>query len=211
MSNNSFPTTQSAITSTMHRLYLYGFISDERVFSQEFVEFLCKARDAGDSDMLEIRICSEGGSIRAAKVIMNLIQECYSKDCTTIIEQEACSAAALIFLCGNNRIAYEDSYLMLHNYSAGFYGKGHELKAQARAVDTLLEAMFTRILSRYLSDREIADLFEGKDLYFDVKSMCARGMINGVVLSNGECVNANKYLTGEVNAEVESEKSETGS
>jgi hypothetical protein len=55
---------------------------------------------------------------------------------------------------------------MIHNYSShGGGGKGHELKARQEFIDKHLRLVFTSTYSKLLTEQELDDVIEGKDIW----------------------------------------------
>lgn len=61
---------------------------------------------------------------------------------------------------------------MIHNYSAfGMQGKGHEMKARQNFVDRELNRTFKDYYIGFLSEEEINDVIEGKDIWLNFEEV----------------------------------------
>ena len=63
---------------------------------------------------------------------------------------------------------------MIHNYSSGIQGKGHEMKARQTFIDNELNKSFERYYLGFLSEEEITDVIEGKDIWLNSQEVMQR-------------------------------------
>lgn len=176
-------------TATHHVLVVADYIEQCR----EMDQILMSLRLATSEDILELRINSGGGEVAIGQKIISTMHDKFTNRTITIIEAEASSMAALIFLSGNIRVIYEHSLLMLHNYSVGISGKGGEVGDSYTSVNGSLIQYFGEIIKPFLKKKEFKRILDGKDLYLDALSMCERGMATHIIV-NGVKYTAEEYL-----------------
>jgi ATP-dependent protease ClpP protease subunit len=68
----------------------------------------------------------------------------------------------------------EHTAFMVHNYSTGAQGKGHELKAQMDFTDKGLNEAFKKIYGGFLTPHEMELVIAGKDYWFNKEETDAR-------------------------------------
>jgi len=64
---------------------------------------------------------------------------------------------------------------MIHNYSSsGMQGKGHEMKARQQFIDRQLNRAFRDYYIGFLTEEEMSDIIEGKDIWLDHEEVSER-------------------------------------
>jgi len=181
--------TQQVEVINHNRLFIDNLIQE----GADLHEILNKLHAASEFDTLEIRINSGGGFVRYGQQLINVIKDKFYERCVTVLDAEAASMAAVLFMAGDQRVIYPHSVLMVHDISMGTDGKANEAR---RYMDTYLPvfmAYFKDIFGDTMTTKEIKAMFEGKDYWFDAREMCMRGMANQVIV-NGQSVSAEEYL-----------------
>lgn len=148
-------------------------------------KILHELRKAVEHDVLEIRIDSPGGFVSEGITVYNTMRELFNGRSVTYLDSTGFSMGAMLFSLGDQRITYEDSSLMYHNYSSGYYGKGQELKSYVDFEDKHFDDFFSKkIVSQgFLSAEEYAQMKIGKDFWFDSYEMAKRGISTHVIVS----------------------------
>jgi ATP-dependent protease ClpP protease subunit len=180
----------STDTSQHFRLFLDDIFHD----GAQIHELLNSLHNAGDEDTLEVRINSGGGFVKYGQQLINVINGKFSERCITVIEADACSMAALIFMAGDRRVVYEHSILMVHDLSMYLVGKASESKKQLEAETYVFKNKFISLFENCLSEEEIDNIFEGKDQWFDAQEMCSRGLATHVITREFGMLTASEYL-----------------
>lgn len=160
-----------------HTFYLTEFAE----YGRGLHEVYNSLHNAGENDLLEIRISSPGGSVTEGQTLYNLIQEMFTDRCITILDPEGYSMGALTFCMGDFRVCYENSSIMYHNYSAGTGGKGNEIIAHVKHMDKSLKMFFDTVVIG-LTDEEKEVLYAGGDFWFDTQEMCERKICTTVIV-----------------------------
>jgi ATP-dependent protease ClpP protease subunit len=77
------------------------------------------------------------------------------------------SAATIITLACDKVVTTPYLSFMIHNYSTGMQGKGHELKAYQNFTDRELNRAFRDIYRGFLTEEEMDRVIDGLDLWIN--------------------------------------------
>jgi ATP-dependent protease ClpP protease subunit len=173
------------------RLYIDSFSENKNGLHKIYHE-LSKA-DADDEICLEIS--SNGGLVDELLTLYNIVTNRFKGRSTSILNNHGYSAGAMAFCMCSERIAYEYSELMFHDYSIRFSGKGGEIETKAAHLSKHLREFFESILvtQHFLSQEEFAKMVIGQDFWFGTLEMCKRGICTHVI-KEGEKMTAAAYL-----------------
>ena len=126
---------------------------------------LCHVLDnAYKGDTITLHINNGGGYVDAGFMIIEAIKN--SKAAVTAkLSGTVASVSTIIALSCDDIIAANYVQFMIHNYSGGAQGKGHEMKAQMDFTDSELNKAFTEIYGGFLTDHEMELVIAGKDIW----------------------------------------------
>jgi len=143
----------------IYSIYIY----DDIGYPDEYIKELRTLDSAQKYDEVHIYIGSNGGMLDTTIAIVEHIRQCKA---TTIAKVSfAASAATVIALACNKVYMYPHSYFMTHNFSAGSYGKGAELKARATFDDNWSKEIFEDLYDGFMTPEEIMSMREDKDFW----------------------------------------------
>ena len=176
---------------TAYRMFIDSFGETERGLHEIFNILW----SAGDTDTLELRINSWGGSVKEGQNFFNIVRSKFNGRTTTVLDSAGYSMGALLFCCGDTRIVMEQADLMFHDYSGAAWGKGQELESQVEHFKKHIRKFFKEVIvaNNFLTQKEFDDMLIGKDFWMDVPEMCQRKIATHVMVS-GKLVPAKKYL-----------------
>lgn len=100
-----------------------------------------------DADEIRVHINSYGGEVSEALAIMNTLMT-HPAHVTTVVDGFACSAASVILMAGERRIARSCSCILVHPASTFASGNAAQLRAEADNLDTVTEQSVTAYVSR---------------------------------------------------------------
>ncbi len=106
-----------------------------------------------DADEIRVHINSYGGEVAEGLAIMNTLMS-HPAHVTTIVDGFACSAASVILMAGERRIAQSCSNVLVHHASTFIAGNAARLRAEAEDLDTITEQSVTAYVSRTGRSRE---------------------------------------------------------
>jgi len=146
-----------------HFVYLTGNIEEPYDYSK-----LCHMLySANEYDEFKIVINSLGGILDSAFMIVDAIKNSKAK-ITCRLTGTIASATTIIALSCDELETSSNLSFMIHNYSAsGVHGKGHEMKARQNFIDKELNRSFEEFYSGFLTEKEIEDVIEGKDIWLN--------------------------------------------
>ena len=117
-----------------------------------------------EDETVYFHINTPGGILDSAFQLVDAIKGCRA---TTIakLTGTVASAGTIIALSCDKLIVAEHTSFMIHNYSAGAYGKGNELKARQEHIDKSTNHAFKEFYSGFLTDKEVKEVINGKDIW----------------------------------------------
>ena len=152
----------------------------EPIDEPSYYNELCYLLDnATEQDTINIHINTPGGIIDSAVMIINSIKNSKANVVGHLAGTVASAGTMIALSCNSLKVANHTTF-MIHNYSGGLRGKGHELKAQQAFVDASLEAFFKDVYGNFLSPKEIREVIDGKDMWINSEEVLAR--FNGTFL-----------------------------
>lgn len=120
--------------------------------------------NAYPSETVKIFINNGGGYIDSGFMIIDAIKNSKAKVTAKLSGTVASAATIIALACAEIEIAPHTSF-MIHNYSGGAQGKGHEMKAQMDFTDAQLNEAFVAIYGGFLTPTEMELVIAGKDYW----------------------------------------------
>jgi len=159
-----------SIHLNVHHFYVFGEIEDD---IHKYFDLLNILKTANEEDTIIIYINSEGGSLRMAIQIVNSMMASRAKVITSL-DGDAHSAATMIFMAGSEYVINPNCSFMIHNYSGGFIGKGHEVRTRIDHVNDYVGKMMKSYYEKILTEKEIEDVIDGRDIWMDSEELIRR-------------------------------------
>lgn len=129
---------------------------------------------------LYLHINSGGGLIFEGLAAMDTILNNESP-IITIVEGRAASAATFLNIVGKERWIRKHSYMLIHQLSATYWGKFHELKDRMKNAEKLM-VLIKNIYKEYTKvPMEKIDEILDHDLYFDADKCIEYGLVDRYV------------------------------
>ena len=120
-------------------LMIYGDITSLPFFDSDVTSYdLCHEIASTDADRINVHINSYGGECSEAMAIVNALNRHKAK-IVTYNDGFACSAAATIFMAGDERIASPYCAFLFHNAWTTVTGNAVTLRAEADNLDTITD------------------------------------------------------------------------
>ncbi len=118
------------------------------------------------TDPIDIYICSSGGDIYCGLFLYDFIRSLDSVEIRTHACGKVFSAASVIYLAGDVRLAYDNSVFMFHSVSTSIRGKAHEIHTDSKETVDLVKQM-CEILSEHtnINDKKWHSKIKYEDLY----------------------------------------------
>lgn len=176
----------------VYAMYI-GTLDDTTVSTHAFLHYFANAEY---TDILHLHIGSNGGSLNEGVMLINsIIRNFKEENISTICDANAYSMGALMFCIGHRRCITDTTRVMIHNYSCGTSGKGNNIH---NMLDSSTE-LYTMLMKRYfldtgyVSESELNDVKNGKDMWLNSEELCRRGMATHVGVGV-DTYTADKYL-----------------
>lgn len=163
------------------------YLTDGISYPSEYNK-LCYILDhAKPGDTVTLHINNGGGHIDSAFQIINSMKHSKAHIIGKLSGTVA-SASTVISLCCHELIVADYTAFMIHNYSGHVAGKGNEIKAQQDFVDRELNVAFKEIYSGFLTDREMTQVIDGRDIWLGKSEVLSRwnSKITGTVITSKE-------------------------
>jgi len=191
--NHSLYTIPKVTTTNNYKLFVDTFFDT----STEIHKIWNTLLSATENDTLELRIQSPGGLVTECQMLVNIMKNKFNGRVTAYIDSHASSAGAFTFCAADKRVVFENSRIMLHNYSGGHQGTHHKMKTRLD-FDTVHIIDFLKSTLKigkkgYLTNKELDRMIEGHEWWFTAKEMCKRGIATHVIV-NGKEITAKQYL-----------------
>lgn len=165
----NFIRTQAEPLTVKYTIRVDRDIEDPSLFQEE----LATIRQSKEGDVVHLLINSGGGRLDTAKAFLNSMAQSQAHIITEI-EGEACSAATLIFLAGDEYRVTDDATMMIHTSTYGYVAKENNVRQyvehQAKATDRLIKKYYRH----FMSEDEISEVLNGKDLWMDADEIMER-------------------------------------
>jgi ATP-dependent protease ClpP protease subunit len=141
-----------------------AYLTDEVAAPGEYNELCDKIITAQRHQTIELYINTPGGTIDSALMVIDAIAATKAKVTAHLSGTVASAGTILALACP--KIEVPDSLIfMIHNYSAGAAGKGHEMKARQEFIDRHLGKVFKGFYEGFLTSEEITEVIDGKDMW----------------------------------------------
>jgi ATP-dependent Clp protease protease subunit len=151
------------------KIYLTGAIEEPYTYNE-----MCYLLDTASEDtIVDIYLNTPGGIIDSAFMIANSIANCKAKVIGHLSGTVASAGTLISMTCDELKLTPHLSF-MIHNYSGGMAGKGHEMKARQKFTDDHLNEAFKSFYSGFLSAEEMDKVIEGTDLWMGTEEVTER-------------------------------------
>jgi len=142
----------------------------EPFFYNEMIHVLLTAKRG---TTIVIHLNTPGGLLDSALRIVDAIHN--SKAVVRAhLTGSVASAGTIIALACDELEIVKHTQFMIHNYSGGAGGKGHEIKARIEFSDAELNKAFSILYKDFLSPSEMASVIAGSDMWMNSKNVSKR-------------------------------------
>lgn len=161
-------------TSVVHRIFSV-YISGPIGAPYRFTGLFGLLRSATENDTVIFYLNTPGGQLDTGVQLLNAIRSCRAH-VITVLDGEAISMGAILFMAGQERVVQDNTKLMFHTYSGGSFGNAKS-NEQASALSANI-AHYKGVLQMYtegfLSKDEILGIMDGKDLWLSAEQVRSR-------------------------------------
>lgn len=118
---------------------------------------------ARETDTIILKVNSHGGRTDSAQAVYVALLETRAKTIARIIT--AYSSGSIVTMACDEIQTTPHCTMMIHNASAGTWGKIGDLKAQTSFLEDHFKKWFGELYSGFLTPEEISDVFKGQDIW----------------------------------------------
>lgn len=142
------------------------FIADEISAPDTYGELIYRLLVAEEDETFVLHLNTPGGYIDSALMIIDAIKTSKATVNAHITGTVASAGTVITLACNEVTVAPHTSF-MIHNYSSGMQGKGHEMKAYQNFTDKNLNSAFGELYKGFLEEDEMKEIIDGKDLWLN--------------------------------------------
>lgn len=146
------------------------FLTTEITQPATYDELCYRLNSATSEEHFHIHLITPGGELDSALRLYDAIVNTPAH-VTGHLSGSVNSAGTLITMALDDIYVAPFTSFMIHYYSGGISGKGNELKQRQQFMDNLLESMMYGIYKNFLSEKEIASLIEGTDIWLSTEEV----------------------------------------
>lgn len=144
------------------KAYITGGIDEPSHYNE-----LCYLLDTATEDtVIHLYINTPGGVVDSAFMVNASIMASKAKVIAHLSGTVASAGTMIAMACSDVEVAPNLAF-MIHNYSGGMSGKGHEMKARQAFVDDHLNTAFKNFYAGFLTAEEMDKVIEGTDLWMN--------------------------------------------
>lgn len=140
--------------------YITGPIDDE----EDYIDLIDALYNGKPNETIIIHLNTPGGHLDIALQIINAIKVS-DAEVITLADGQVASAGSLILFASSQIAIQPYSYVMIHDGSGGPAGKFNENLKQAQFTNKLLTKLYKDIYIPFLSEEEVNQVLEGKDIW----------------------------------------------
>lgn len=167
----------STIKNAVYNVNEYTIYIDDEIQSvSAYRDELHVLSTATESDLVTVRVNSNGGDLGASITLYNAISACQA-DTTLVLEHEASSGGSIIMMADVKQVTVMPfASMMVHNLSIyGMGGKLTDIESYSAFQRKNINALYKKAYKNFLTDQELNDVLNhGAELYFDSEEIVKR-------------------------------------
>ena len=142
------------------------YITSEIVDPIEYNELCHVLRGASSKEVVKLHINTPGGRLDSATMIIDAVNQSDAYIIGVLSGTVASAGTMIAMVCDELECS---SYLefMIHYFSGGTAGKGNEMKSHSSFINKHMPMVFKKVYAGLLTDSEIDDVIEGKDIWLN--------------------------------------------
>ena len=143
-----------------------AYLTEQIAEPGTYNELVAVLNSAKDYQTVNLYINNGGGVVDSAFYLRDAIKRSEAHVVAHLSGMVASAATIIALSCDDLKVSPYISF-MIHNYSSGMHGKGHELKAYQNFTDRELTRAFKDIYKGFLSDEEMEKVLDGQDIWLN--------------------------------------------
>ena len=149
------------------------YLASEVAEPQCYNELCMLLENATAFDTIVLHINTPGGHLDSAFKILAGLKNTKAKT-RAVLTGTVASAGTIISLACDELQCEPYTHFMIHNYSTGTQGKGHEIMEYINFTDKNLRKTFKEIYGGFLTPQEITAVIKGKDMWLETEDVISR-------------------------------------
>jgi len=133
------------------------------VYYRTIVQMLTEATE---NDIVVFRINSPGGREDSLLALVEAVKTTQALTVSVLVG-ECASAASLFVMYTDDVVVTENARMLCHGASYGFAGKDSDVRAHVNHTAKTVDKLIRNSYKFFLTDAEIDDLLDGRELYLD--------------------------------------------
>lgn len=146
-------------------IYLTDVISGPEDYTNVFDTLL----NARDDETIRFILATPGGRLDTVNKIRGLAE--LTKARTIAVVGDVASAGTILALSFDDMVVMPNIEFMIHNYSGGTGGKGHEIYTHVAFLQKEMPKIFKDFYHIFLTPEEIELVISGQDLYLNAEEV----------------------------------------
>ena len=142
------------------------YITSEIVDPIEYNELCHVLRGASSKEVIRLHINTPGGRLDSATMIIDAVNQSDAY-IIGVLSGTVASAGTMIALACDELECSSYLEFMIHYFSGGTGGKGNEIKAHSSFINKHMPMIFKKMYAGFLTETEIDDVIEGKDIWLN--------------------------------------------
>ena len=152
------------------------YLQDEIISPAAYNESCYVLANAKKKDIVNLHINTPGGYLDTAFRLVEAIDNCKAKT-VAVLTGTVASAGTIIALRCDEVNTPRHLQFMIHNYSGGAIGKGHEILEHVTFSTAELKDAFKSIYGGFLTKKEVKRVIAGSDIWMGAKEVEKRWSI----------------------------------
>lgn len=167
-----FPVVANVKQIVNYSIFLYG----ETVSAFDFAEAINAIENADEHDQITIYLSGGGGCVSSTDAFLHAINTAQERGVRVhcIASGLVASAHTFIILSCSSYECAAGTYFLFHNGSLGDGGSYNQFKASSQFFLKYMETRFREMYEFFLSEKELDDILEGKDMWLTGSEFHAR-------------------------------------
>ena len=132
-----------------------------------------KISELGEGDIVEFEINSPGGALGGLVALLHAVRSTEAETVAVVIG-DAYSAASLLALACDSIVIGQYANFLCHSCNFGTRGKSADVRNHVNHTAAYAEEIFRDCYQYFLTEEEISDVLEGKELYLNYKEINER-------------------------------------
>ena len=152
-----------------HYIYINTYIESP----DEFSEIIALLDTVPENELVIFKLNSGGGYLNSALMIIDAIRSCEARVVAELSGEVASATTMLALACDDIYVAPYTTF-MIHNFSGGAGGKGHEIASNVEFMLASNKDFFNDTYKGFLTKKEIKAVINGKDIYLTSEEVYER-------------------------------------